>query len=505
MLKTNSNTKTNCKMKLTKYILLLVIFFVASSCEEFEEMNKNPNEPTSVSADVLLPSAIRQSMNTMVTESFLLGNNAAQLTSKTLRTEVDAYNWNAFPTVWEGMYESLTDIMVVQNVAVESGNESLEGVAIVLKSWILSTLTNAYGDIPYFEAINGDENNFTPVYDSQEEIYLNLLSELGRADGLLASGNGTINGDILLGGDAAKWRKLSNSLRLRLLMYASNQLSDAPTQFAQIANAGNLMTSNDDNAVLDYLNSFPNQFPLIPIKTGDFDAVALSESSFNLLSGNNDPRLIRFARPDNDNYNNPTFSGAANGSNSASCSKAGSRLGARYYNYPNQTTVGSLGISTANGILMTYAEVEFLLAEASAKGWITDDVETHYQSGIEASMDYYEVDYGVFGWNDFDDFYSNSGTAYSAVTDIWEQKWLSLFFTGLDPYFEVRRWYVESGMDWNAIPFLAPPCENLNNDNLPMKFLYPGEEQSLNAENYQAAVQRLGGSNDFNASIWLVE
>ena len=492
-------------MKFYKYILLSVMFFIASSCEEFEEMNENPNEPISVSPDVLFPSAIRQSMNTMVTESFLLGNNAAQLTSKTLRTEVDAYNWNAFPTVWEGMYESLTDVMVVQEAAVEQGNESLEGVAIVLKSWILSTITNAYGDVPYFEAIAGDEGNFTPAYDNQETIYNDILDELARAEALLASGNGSIAGDILLGGDAAKWRKLANSLRLRLLMYASNQLSDAPTQFAQIVSAGNIMTSNDDNAVLDYLNSFPNQFPLIPLKTGDFDAVALSESSFNLLSGYDDPRLARFARPDNDDYNNPTFSGAVNGSNSANCSKAGSRLGAKYFNYPNQTTANDIGISTANGILMTYSEVAFLLAEAAAKGWITDDVEPHYQSGVEASLNYYEVDYSTFGWNDFNDFYTNSGVAYNAVTDIWEQKWLALYFTGLEPYFEVRRWYFESGMDWNGIPFLTPPCENLNNDNLPMKFLYPGEEQSLNAENYQAAIQRLGGSNDFNSTIWLVE
>lgn len=481
------------------------MLFIASSCDEFEEMNTNPNEPTFVSPDVLLPSAIRQSMNTMVTESFLLGNNAAQLTSKTLRTEVDAYNWNAFPTVWEGMYESLTDVMLVQTIAIDRGNESLEGVAVVMKSWIMSTLTNAYGDIPYFDAISGDQNNFTPVYDSQEEIYLDLLSELERAEGLLATGNGSIGGDILFDGDAAKWRKLANSLRLRLLMYASGQLTDAPSQFSQIVAAGNFMTSNEDNAILDYLSSFPNQFPLIPLKTGDFDAVALSETSFNVLSGYDDPRLARFARPDNDDYTAPTFSGAANGSQSGNCSKAGSRLGAKYYNYPNQTTANTLGVSTANGILMSYAEVEFLLAEAAAKGWITNDVETHYQNGIEASMDYYEVDYSSFGWAGFNDFYTNSGTAYSVVTDIWEQKWLSLYFTGLDPYFEVRRWYVESGMDWTGIPFLSPPCENLNNDILPMKFLYPGEEQSLNAENYQAAIDRLGGSNNFNTSIWLVE
>jgi len=468
-------------------------------------MNTNPNEPVDVSADVLLPSAIRQSMNTLVLESFLLGNNAAQLTAKTLRTEIDAYNWNAFPTVWEGLYESLTDVSVIEQKALETDNQVLEGVAVVLRSWIFTNLTNAYGDIPYSEAIGGAENNFTPAYDLQEDIYADLLSELARANTLLASGNGNIGGDILLNGDAAKWQKLANSLRLRLLMTANNQLSDAGSQFAQIVQQGNIISSNDDNVTLNFLNTFPNQFPTVPLKTGDFDAVAFSQTALDAMLPHRDPRLSRYARPDNDDYSNPTFTGAVNGSNSANCSKGGSRLGPQYFNDPAQTLATELGLSAPEGILMTYAEVAFLLAEAAAKGWINDDVEPHYRAGIQASMDYYQVNYDAFDWDDFNDFYTNSGVAYSTATDIWEQKWLSLYFTGLEPYFEVRRWYFESGMDWNGIPFLSPPCENLNDDNLPLRFLYPGEEQSLNAANYQEAVSRLGGSNNSNASIWLVE
>ena len=82
--------------------LIIGIFLFNTACDEFEDFNENPNEPTTVSPDVLMTSAMRTAMNTMVLESFLLGNNAAQLTTKTLRTEVDTYNWNAFPTVWEG-------------------------------------------------------------------------------------------------------------------------------------------------------------------------------------------------------------------------------------------------------------------------------------------------------------------------------------------------------------------------------------------------------------------
>lgn len=487
---------------------LSFIFIIASlfavGCEDFDELNTNPNEPITVSSDVLLASAIRQSVNTMVTESFLLGNNAAQLTAKTLRTEIDAYNWNAFPTVWEGMYTALSDVNSVEQQAIASGNEQLEGVAVVMRSWIFSVLTNAYGDVPYFDAINAQDGTFNPAYDLQEEIYPDLLSELDRAADLLA-GSGSISGDILLNNDASKWQKLANSLRMRLLMTAGNSLSDAGTRFAAVFNEGNYIQSNEDNAALTYLDAFPNQFPLLPLKTGDFEAVAFSQTALDVMNQYNDPRLARYARPDNDDFSSAaTFSGAVNGSNNANCSKVGSRLGVQYYNISAQTTAAELGLPIAEGIIMTYAEVEFLLAEAAAKGWINADIETHYRSGIAASMTYNQVNPEPFGYNSVDDFYNNSGVAYSEVTDIWEQKWLALFFHGLEPYFEVRRWYAESGMSWDGIPFLDPPCDNLNNDVLPMRFLYPGQEQSLNAENYQEAVARLGG-NDFNTTVWVVE
>lgn len=496
-------------MKLYKSLSLFALagMLFLLSCEQFDELNENPNEPTTVSPDVLLASAIRSSMNTMVTESFLLGNNAAQLTAKTLRTEVDAYNWNAFPTVWEGLYESLTDIYAVEEIALEAGNEKLQGVAIVLRSWIFATLTNAYGDIPYSDAIQGADNVFTPVYDLQEDIYSGLLDELARAGSLLADGtSGTITGDILLNGDADRWRKLANSLRLRLLMTAGSQIGDAGSRFAAIVNGGDIMSGNGDNATLTYLSGFPNQYPLIPLKTGDFDAVAFSRTALDVMEAYGDPRLMRYARPDNDEYNaGASFSGAVNGSNTANCSKSGSRLGAQYFNDADQTTAGELGLPMAEGILMTYAEVEFLLAEAAAKGWIADGIEAHYRAGIEASMAYHQVDPEPFGWSSFDDFYQNSGVAYEKETDIWEQKWLALFFHGLEPYFEVRRWYFESGLSWAGIPFLGPACDNLNDGNLPLRFLYPGEEQSLNAASYREAVGRLGGSNSQNAAMWLVQ
>ncbi|MFK7933553.1 MAG: SusD/RagB family nutrient-binding outer membrane lipoprotein [Saprospiraceae bacterium] len=492
-------------LSIYKYILLILPpLLLFSACEEFTDFNENLNEPTTVSADVLLTSSQRQAMNTLVTESFLLGNNIAQLTAKTLRTEVDSYNWNAFPTVWEGLYESLTDIQGVRSLAEKSGDQALEGVAIVWQTFIFSVLTNAYGDIPYFEAIKGNSNNFTPSYDAQADIYADMLQQLATANDLLAEG-GIISGDIIYNGNATQWQKLANSLRLRLIMGANQQLPDAAAAFKIIVENFPIIDNNEASATLTYLNGFPNQYPLIPLKTGDFDAVNLSQTALDAMQETADPRLLRYARPSDDDYNKiDALFGAFNGSNTSECTKNGSRLGAQYWNDPNQIQANDLGLNAAEGIIMTYAEVQFLLAEATAKGWLIGDAAMFYNQGIAASMEYYNVDYAAAGWEDFNDYYTNSGVAYQGVKDIWEQKWLALFFHGLEPYFELRRWYHESGMDWADIPFLNAPCSNINNDELPLRFLYPGEEQSLNRSNYVKAVERLG-DNSQNAKMWLVQ
>ncbi len=492
------------------YIILLLIAFMFTNCEDLADLNENPNQPEEVSTDVLFTSSLRNTANVMVMESFLLGNNVAQLTAKTLRTEVDVYSWNAFPTVWEELYEALANTLEIENLAAEEDNDAMEAAAKILKSYIFSTLTMSYGDIPYTEALKGvSEEIWSPVYDAQQDIFLGeggLLDELEEANTLLSTGAGSIGGDIIFAGNALNWQKFGNALRLRLLMHVSNK-QDVSAEFAEIVNNQPLMTSNADNAVLEYTGAFPNEFPLFPLKQGDFDAVVMSASLVGVMKGFNDPRLGKYARPDNivevadDPDVEPVFDGAVNGLETGDCDKSGSRLGVSYYSYPGHP----IADNQANGIIMTYAEMEFLIAEAAQKGIISVDAATHYEAGIKAGMDYYDVDYEEFGWTGFSDYYTNSGVTYNdELQSIWRQKWIALFFHGLEPYFEMRRWMYEIDFDWSAITFVDPPCENTNNDILPVRFLYPGSEQTLNAENYSEVVARLG-ENSQNAEMWLME
>ena len=168
-------------MQIFKTLTMKKSFFVGAliamagltfqSCEKLSTINENPNEPSSVDASVLFTEGVRSSVNTSVTQSYLLGNVASQVAAKTLRAEVGEYSWNAFPNTWNQNYLSLGNLMEAERVANEAGNYKMEGAVKVMKSWVFATLTLAYGDIPYTDAITGSTDaNWFPSYDSQEDI-----------------------------------------------------------------------------------------------------------------------------------------------------------------------------------------------------------------------------------------------------------------------------------------------------------------------------------------------
>jgi hypothetical protein len=501
------------------YLVLIPLLAIISCDDGFEGVNSNPNEPEEVNAAVLMTSATRASMRSMVNESFLLSNNIAQVTAKTLRTEADSYDFNAFTTLWLDQYNALRDFKDAELTAEENENFATQAAAIIMQSNVFYTLTMSYGDIPYSEAISGTtDGNYTPAYDAQEVILDGqggLLERLQEANSLLdqAANNGqSVEGDLIFDGSPQQWMKLSNVIQLRIINHLSNK-RDVSSDMNSLINGGMLFGSNADNADLDYLGSFPNVYPLFPLKQGDFDAVVMSEQSVDLMQNYSDPRLGEYARPDNvtdlgtfDSMN-AEYTGAENGSETGGCDKGGSRLGARYYDYPGHPT----GSERASAIIATYSEQELIIAEAIQKGIVSGDAEMHYMNGIQASMEYYSVNVDVFGWNSFMDFYNNSGVAYDGSLDkIWEQKWLATFFHGMEPYFDSRRMVMESnggsGFDVNAVPFLEAPCSNANNGNMPTRFLYPGNEISLNNENYIAAINEFEDeANTQNGVIWIVE
>lgn len=485
-------------------VVLLGLAALLGGCDSrFEDLNVNPNEPEDVPPSLLLPNIVRSAVNTSVNQAFSTGNLVVQHAAKvSFATDIDRYDWSGVG-YWEALYDDLRNVEEMIRLARARGRTDYEGIGLVLKSWIFSMLTDAYGDVPYsesFRVLQDGEN--TPAYDTQATIYRGLLRDLEQANTLLAP-NSTrpVDGDILFEGDLMKWKKLANALRLRLLMRLSEKqdaiegVDVAGTFRTIVADPAQypIFTSNDDNAALEYLTARPNQWPIHTIRVGSFRTYRLSQTLGDTLKALGDPRLEAFADPTVASVEDgtPTYEGVPNGlTDDASNEYNGGRdfqsslNTARYFESPN----------AAQGLIMTYAEVLFLRAEAAERGWTAEDAQALYESGITASMNQY-------GQSVPDGYLTQPGVNYAAddrdqaLAQINTQKWIALFFTGLEGWFNWRR---------TGVPELKPSVSNVNGDRIPVRFRYPESEQSLNAENYQRAVERQGPDN-INTAIWLIE
>lgn len=490
-----------------KHILsiLAILIFITVSCDDgLVETNINPNQPEVVNPEVLLPNIIRTSVSEMVSSGFGTGNLVVQYSAKIRFLGTDRYQWDSFTGLWNTMYNILRDVKNLEDIALERNLPQYQGVALVLKSWVFSILTDAYGDIPYSEALRGKSDKiYTPAYDAQQDIYVGLLADLREANDLLAVEGGGISGDILYNGDLTKWRKFSNSLRLRMLLRQSSKVDPSSQMNEILKNPSNfpIFENNEDQAILTYLTQFPNLFPIANSREGFWLDSRLSQTFADALTEINDPRLPIFAEPTlvsqelaASGEGNLKWKGVRNGELDENLGSdidvAVSLLGSIYYE--NQSVA-----VPAEGLVMTYAELQFILAEAAEKGWINGSAEDHYLAGIHASVNYYSsIDPNRF-IQVTEEYLSQESVAYTGtpsekLVKIGTQKWVSLFFNGLQGWFEWRR---------TGIPELTPSIVNANNDKIPVRFRYPTEQQALNNDSYESAVARQG-TDDINTKVW---
>jgi hypothetical protein len=443
-----------------------------------------------------------------------------QYTAKIQFVNEDRYLWGEKNGIWSNVYGNMRNVQNMIDLA--SNNSPVQqnylGVALILKSWLFSLATDSYGDIPYSEAIKAKTSGvYLPKYDTQEAIYNGLLADLKKANEILGTSNETIAGDILYNGSVIKWRRLANSLRLRLLMRLSKKRSVNADMQAIVGNLTQnpIMTSNDDNAELKYLADVPaNQWPLYSSRVGSFDEIRVGKTLSDRLRAINDPRLSVFGRPSQRSIaaGTPVIEGVPNGLGDVAAlnfnggPQGVSRVG---YSYAclvcNDNNQAAPLPNVARGILMNYSELQFILAEASEKGMITSSTstETYYLNGVQSNFAYYAAmvpaAYGITVTPPAT-YYTQPAVAYVGTSTeklgkIALQKWVSLFFTGLEAWFDWRR---------TGLPVIVPGVDNLNNNRVPVRFIYPLSEQALNKVNRDAAVARQG-VDDINTLIWIAK
>ena len=272
-------------MKNLRIFFLAVLVFAVGCTNDFEEINTNTNQPETASSDLLLSTVISNALGQLARDGYSEGNQVSQHVASNNFTGFDRYNWGS-NGLWSDFYENLTEVEIIleQSRAEGAGNSSYEGMALVLRSWMYSNLTDLFGDVPFSEAITGaTEGNFTPTYDTQESIYDAILTDLATADDLLAQGQQILGGDILYGGDLMSWRKLANSLRLRYLMRISKR-RDVGAQMQQIVDNEPIFESSADDAAMSYpATSNEDSWPISIGRIGGFDARRLSDTNFEVF------------------------------------------------------------------------------------------------------------------------------------------------------------------------------------------------------------------------------
>lgn len=499
------------------------------SCKKgFEELNTDPVRVIETTSDKLLAPALVNAIWPGMSRNRSLNNELMQVTvsisdgDNTVFRYAFRANWSDY--LWNAWYVQLTNFKQVDSLArsEKSSNTSYQGIGKIGKVWLFSNLTDIYGDIPYFHALEGDQQNVSPVFDRQKDIYLDMFNQLEEANTLLAAGTPiVVSSDPLYKGDISKWRKFANSLYLRLLLRISGkaevqqqciakikQIVENPSQYP-------VFQSNEDGARIEWSGGTSTTDPYTSpyvngIRAQDFRSPAICSFFLDNLIAWSDPRYVSSTPYGSGSIGRFGIAQASGGGwygvQSGYALGHGEPKGCYFQSYDNTSTGGtwSLQQNPSTGIIMQYSEVQFILAEAAAKGWITGDIKNYYHQGIAAAINYWVPNFPeAIPSAEFTEHLDN----LDAAGEVWDdnlpveqklkmihlQKYYALFMTDLQQWFEYRR---------TGHPVL-PKGDGLENGGvMPARLVYPVYVQAANPVNYKAAVAAQGPDEIFTNVWW---
>lgn len=511
------------------------------SCHDLTQIDKNPNSPEQVSSNYIMTYVLSNTGKAF----FSLGRDGSKIGAAMQYMQagtnegaavINQYAWTQ--ENWDTYYDILRNNQLIYEKGVKENNRLFQGIALTMRALVYGLLTDLYGNIPYSQALNASSGLFFPKYDEQQTVYKGVLADLKQAVTLLNSleTKDAVNStsDILYKGDGAKWRKFANSLRLRYALRLADKRSemsalDVNIQAEFTEAAADAFTSNADDASMLFPGiSADNSAAGGPLNSPNPNYLLKPGKPFvDKLITLNDPRLQRWVQPvlrkwdakvtkettvTVKNMYGESYSVVYVPATTASADTSlyvGLPIGlpitqAIAYNKGNDATAYNNERNPYISFLheryrkntdtyvpmnlMTYSEVEFILAEAALAGTFgATDAEGHYKKAIRASMD----KAGVFTVSyDFEKYYAQPSVAYASATNkqerILEQKWLSSWF-GIQSWFDWRR---------TGYPALKAGEVAQYGKALPVRYMYPVPNQDPSyLTNYNAAVERLGATN----------
>jgi len=527
-------------IKYAKYFLSLIIIFGMLSCTDFDELNSDPTKSTNMDPNLQIPTIqMRQSENHQEWARYLAypAGFMNQWTGSWGTIEYggkgkkyDNYLEQMWISYYPYMIKNVVD--VVQRTKDNPQTVNINSVGRILKVQCFLKMTDMYGDIPYFDAGMAYYTGvFKAKYDKQEDIYNDMLKELREASAALNPNGDLISHDLYYNGSIPKWKKFANSLWLRIAMRLVKVDPDKAKAEAEAAIAAGVFESNSDICYIQHENS---QNPSEGVGKGNgiatrlFGPEDITGSTYRVsleliteMVNSKDPRIPYYARC---YYND--------GARTDITDLVKAQLGGTYEAmalpaqrftwdvWVNPITISLNGedvsvdyslqrlqpskLITAYGspyIHMSYAEVAFLKAEAAVRGWNVGggDAQSHFESGLRAAVEQWSL-FGAEGVsaNAMNEFISqNTLVAGNEIKQINTQLWVLHI---LDP--------VETWSNWRRTGFPELifhnyyPAENQSNGQIPRRLEYPKEEQLKNTENYNEALERMGGSDDWLTRMW---
>lgn len=466
--------------------------FLATSCvDSLDDYNVDPKRATVVPGVTLITNAQRSLARTVASSNVNLNpfRLYVQYWAQTTYFDESIYNidtrainsgfWTALYRDVLGDLREAKKIITADPVPADGVKANQLAILEVMEVYTWSTLVNTFGNVPYTQAL--DFKNTQPVYDDAATIYTDLIARLDAAIGQMKvdAGSGTFaDADLYYHGDIAGWMKFANSLKLRMALTIADVDATKAKLLAEQA-ASKVLNSNEDNAQLNFLSSSPNANPVWEdlVQSGRFDYVGAS-TFVNRLNTLNDPRRNDYFKTVAAGTNAGTFRGGVYGTNNSYAS----------FSAPGE----KLEDPTQPGVLLSYSEVEFLLAEARERGFAVGGTATsHYNNAVTASIQQWggTAAEATTYLAQPTVAYATAGSTYQEKIGV--QKWIALYAQPVESWKEFRR------LDY---PRLTAPAGALSA--LPLRFTYPVIEQNLNGANYTSASSAIGGDVVTTKIFW---
>jgi hypothetical protein len=480
-------------IKLVHYALMVGLVATTSSCKKYLDINKNPNTASTVSANLLLPTSQLYIGNAIGDRLYEQTSVWAQYYTGGPGVSLGDWDKNTMATsdgnqLFINLYRSMSNLNYIIK---KSGQPYYSAAAKILMAYSTQVAADLFGNIPYTEALKGSfEDGFVnaPSYDNAKDVVypgiedsllsaiatlsdINLTYQLPGADDLIYAGEGDYDAWT------SHWKKFANSLLLKLYLRSG----DGAKFKALYESGAEFITSNDDNAFIIYEGAAKSKNPwwTDANSTSLGNYFAASKTTIDYLIATADPRIDKFFDPPSSGSHIGLKQGDVE--NSPSSAEYSTPNGALIADANGNLTGDLIFSPTAPVFLVTAWEVNFILAEGAARGWITDPAKDFYDAGVKENAAYLGV-----AEADIDTYLSGPGAydAANGVKSVAKQKWVS--FNGLQP---VEAWIETRRLDSPAMPiftspgglFVVPTNNVLGGSNFPSILYYPATEQDLNS------------------------